>query len=157
MSDAIKNVLHSTREHVFTSRGLSIVAALILDVTLVWLLFFQKRYYPEFGAAEIFWLSAFIGLFFYSVLQLWTLAVSTSRETDFLASFDKFIALTPLIVGALVQIYWVGQDGYLALSWRHHVVTVVFAIFSLVDYFSTDIINQRLRARQIGLGQQSVG
>lgn len=34
------------------------------------------------------------------------------------------------------------------LSWRHHTVDALWAFYSVVDYFATDITNQRLRALQ---------
>ena len=86
----------------------------------------------------------------YVIIQQCTLSLTTARDSDTVATIDKFLALSPLIVVVALELYWLGRGG--ELSWRHHVVGVVYAAYSFSDYFSTDVINQRLRARQLGVG-----
>jgi hypothetical protein len=47
--------------------------------------------------------------------------------------------------------YWLGHDGSTSLSWRQHVVSALWSIFAIADFFATDITNQRLRMRQLNL------
>jgi len=82
---------------------------------------------------------------------LWTLAYQTGRGDEFAATIDKVFAASPAIVTALVQMYWIGHDSAATLSWRQHVVSAVWAVFSVADFFATDITNQRLRMRQLNL------
>src|SRR5260370_42486743 len=94
--------------------------------------------------------SCILGFTPYVIIQQWTLSIKTARDSDIGATIDKFLALSPLIVVVGVELYSLGAEA--ELSWRHHVVGAVYAAYSFTDYFSTDVINQRLRARQLGVG-----
>ena len=135
-----------------TSRGLSIAGAIVVDIGLVYLLFGQQKYNPPVGDTEAFWVRVLFGFAAYAILQIWTLATVTGRGDDFTAALDKFIALSPLGVVGVSEAYWMGADSIFALSWRHHLVAILWSIFAVTDFFSTDITNQRLRSRQIGFG-----
>ena len=137
---------------VLTARMVSIWSAVVLDVGLIWLMWARADWTPEPGTnLETFWVRTFIlGFTPYAIIQQWTLSITTAHDSDVVATIDKFLALSPLIVVVGLELYWLGADG--ALSWRHHVVGVVYAAYSFSDYFSTDVINQRLRARQLGVG-----
>jgi hypothetical protein len=79
------------------------------------------------------------------------LAYQTGRGDEFAATIDKVFAASPAIVTALVQMYWIGHDSAATLSWRQHLASAVWAVFSIADFFATDITNQRLRMRQLNL------
>jgi hypothetical protein len=145
--------LHSTKRHI-SSRAFSILFAIIADILLIWLLFFQQSWRPIAEEVESFWVWAFIAFAVYAVVQLWTLAYQTGQGDELTATVDKIFAASPAIVVAIIEVYWIGHDSTAALSWRHHVVAVVWAIFAITDFFATDITNQRLRMRQMNLGQQ---
>ena len=145
---------HSTKRHI-SSRAFSILFALIADISLIWLLFFEQSWRPTAEEVESFWVWAFIAFAAYAVIQLWTLAYQTGQGDELTATIDKIFAVSPAIVAALIEVYWIGHDSVAALSWRHHVVAVVWAIFAITDFFATDITNQRLRMRQMNLGQQA--
>src|SRR5262245_39768066 len=135
------------------ARSISIVAALAVDVGLVWLLFFRASYNPPVGEAEMFWVRVVAAFGVYAVLQQWTLANQTGRGDDFSAAFDKFVAFSPIVVALVIEAYWLGAaQGPGALSWRHHAVAVLWSAFAVTDFFATDITNQRLRARQFNVG-----
>jgi hypothetical protein len=68
------------------------------------------------------------------------------------AALDKFFAASPIVVAAVIEAYWLGAVGIGALSWRHHAVAALWSAFALTDFFATDITNQRLRARQLNVG-----
>jgi hypothetical protein len=135
-----------------TARGLSILAALVVDAGLVWLLYFRATHNPPVGETEMFWVGVILCFGAYAVLQQWTLANQTGRGDDFSAALDKFFAISPLAVAAVLEAYWAGAESVAALSWRHHAVAVLWAAFALTDFFATDITNQRLRARQFNVG-----
>lgn len=140
------------RDGSWSSRSISILAALAVDAGLVWLLFFRASYNPPVGEAEMFWVSVLAAFGVYAVLQQWTLANQTGRGDDFSAALDKFIAASPIVVAAVVEAYWIGKLGIEALSWRHHSVALLWSAFAVTDFFATDITNQRLRARQFTVG-----
>jgi hypothetical protein len=137
-------------KHIISSRTLSIALALVADAGLV-LLLFQPNGISSTAEIEPFWVKQFIAFAIYSSLQLWTLAYQTGRGDEFAATIDKVFAASPAIVTALVQMYWIGHDSAATLSWRQHVVSAVWAVFSIADFFATDITNQRLRMRQLNL------
>jgi hypothetical protein len=136
----------------WSSRTISILAALLVDAGLVWLLYIRAQYNPPVGEAEMFWVRVIAAFGVYAVLQQWTLANQTGRGDDLSAAFDKFVAASPLAVAAVIEAYWIGAQGLDALSWRHHAVAALWAAFAVTDFFATDITNQRLRARQFNVG-----
>jgi hypothetical protein len=140
----------SQARHGVSSRAVSIVLAVVADAGLVLLLFQQNRIFST-ADIEPFWVEQFIAFAVYSSLQLWTLAYQTGRGDEFAATIDKVFAASPAIVTALVQMYWIGHDSAATLSWRQHVVSAIWAVFSIADFFATDITNQRLRMRQLNL------
>jgi hypothetical protein len=136
--------------HGFSSRSFSIVLAVLADVSLVVLLF--RRHWIAPGTdIEPFWVEQFVAFAIYSALQLWTLAYQTGRGDEVAATVDKVFAASPAIVTALIQMYWVGHDASASLSWRQHVVSALWSLFAIADFFATDITNQRLRMRQLNL------
>lgn len=124
-------------------RTLSIILALAGGAGLIWFLLVRAKWNPPTGA-EFFWFRVFAAFWVYAVVQLWTLAMETGQGTELPASFDKFAALTPMIAFCILEVYWIGAESIWALSWRHHAVGSMWAIFSLADYFATDMTNQRL-------------
>jgi hypothetical protein len=137
-------------KHNVSSRALSIILAVIADAGLV-LLLFQRHLTSSAADIEPFWVRQFIAFGIYSALQLWTLAYQTGRGDELAATIDKVFAASPAIVTALVQMYWIGNDSGATLSWRQHVVSGIWSVFSIADFFATDITNQRLRMRQLNL------
>ena len=93
-----------------TARSLSILAALAVDVGLVWLLFFRAKYNPPVGEAEMFWVRVIAAFGAYAVFQQWTLANQTGRGDDFSAALDKFVAASPIVVAAVLEAYWIGAE-----------------------------------------------
>ena len=140
----------------WSSRTISILAALAVDVGLVWLLFFRAKYNPPLGEAELFWVRVIAAFGTYAVLQQWTLANQTGRGDDITSALDKFVAASPIVVAAVIEAYWLGAEGSGALSWRHHAVAALWSAFAITDFFATDITNQRLRARQFNVGDGGV-
>jgi hypothetical protein len=136
----------------WSARTLSIVAALAVDAGLVWLLYLRAGYNPPIGEAEMFWVRVIIGFGIYAVLQQWTLANQTGRGDDLTAALDKFVAASPVVVAAVIEAYWLGAQGSNALTWRHHAVALLWSAFAVTDFFATDITNQRLRSRQLNVG-----
>ena len=147
--------VETVRDGHWSARTISIIAALAVDVGLVWLLYLQAGYNPPVGEAEIFWVSTIAAFGVYAILQQWTLASQTGRGDDFSAALDKFIAASPIVVAAVIEAYWLGAQGAGALTWRHHAVAALMSAFALTDFFATDITNQRLRARQFNVGDNS--
>jgi len=143
------------RDRHWSSRTISIFAALAVDAGLVWLLYFRAKYNPPVGEAELFWVRVIAAFGAYAVLQQWTLANQTGRGDDFSAALDKFVAASPIVVAAVIEAYWLGAEGSAALSWRHHAVVLLWSAFALTDFFATDITNQRLRARQFNVGDNA--
>jgi len=145
-------VAHRRSWLVFTARMVSIWSAVAVDVGLIWFMWVRADWSPEPGTnLEYFWVRTFIfGFTPYVIIQQWTLSITTARDSDVVATTDKFLALSPLMIVIGLELYWLGSGG--ELSWRHHVVGAVYAAYSFSDYFSTDVINQRLRARQLGVG-----
>ena len=137
-------------KHGVSSRAVSIVVAVIADAGLV-LLLSQQNWISSAEDIEPFWVKQFLAFAMYSALQLWTLAHQAGRGDEFAATIDKVLAASPAIVTALVQMYWIGHDSAATLSWRQHVISAVWAVFSIADFFATDIANQRLRMRQLNL------
>ena len=89
----------------WSSRSISIFAALAVDAGLVWLLFFRAKFNPPLGEAEFFWVRVVAAFGFYAVLQQWTLANQTGRGDDFTAALDKFVAASPIVVAAVIEAY----------------------------------------------------
>jgi hypothetical protein len=139
----------------WSSRSISILAALAADAGLVWLLYFRAKYNPPVGEAEMFWVRAIAAFGVYSIMQQWTLANQTGRGDDFSAALDKFVAASPVVVAAVIEAYWLGAEGAGALSWRHHSLALLWSAFAVTDFFATDITNQRLRARQFNVGDSA--
>jgi hypothetical protein len=137
-------------KHGVSSRALSILLALLADAGLGFLLF-QQNWISSTEEVEPFWVRQFIVFALYSSIQLWTLAYQTGRGDEFAATIDKIFAASPAIVTALIQMYWIGHDSAATLSWRQHLVAVIWIVFSIADFFATDITNQRLRMRQLNL------
>jgi hypothetical protein len=56
-------------------------------------------------------------------------------------------------VAILLEVVWIVQALTLgiapALSWRHHLIALAMSSFSVVDYFTTDVTNMRLRSLQM--------
>jgi hypothetical protein len=140
------------RDGHWSSRSISILAALAVDAGLIWLLFFRAPYNPPVGDAEMFWVRVLAAFGAYAVLQQWTLANQTGRGDDLSSALDKFVAASPTVVALVIEAYWLGAQGVDALSWRHHAVAVLWSAFAITDFFATDITNQRLRARQFNVG-----
>jgi hypothetical protein len=140
------------RDGHWSSRSISIVAALAVDAGLLWLLLLRAKYNPALGEAEMFWVRVIAAFGSYAILQQWTLANQTGRGDDFTAALDKFVAASPIVVAAVIEAYWLGAEGVGALSWRHHAVALLWSTFAVTDFFATDITNQRLRARQFNVG-----
>lgn len=148
----VERVVEVERDRHWSSRTISIFAALLVDAGLVWLLYVRADYNPPTGEAEMFWVRAIAAFGAYAVLQQWTLANQTGRGDDFSAAFDKFVAASPIVVAAVIEAYWIGAKGIDALSWRHHALAALWSAFAVTDFFATDITNQRLRARQFNMG-----
>lgn len=148
---------HQTRRRGrrFSWRSVSILAALLVDAGLIWFLIARADYRPSALEAEVFWVSVLFSFGAYAVLQQWSLASQTSRGDDFAAAADKFVAATPFMVSAALEAYWLGAGGLLALSWRHHAVALLWSAFAVTDFLATDITNQRLKARQVTVGDGS--
>ena len=151
MATAERVAIVRERDGHWSARTISILAALLVDAGLVWLLYFRASYNPPVGEAEMFWVRVVAGFAIYCILQQWTLASQTGRGDDFSAALDKFIAASPIVVAAAIEAYWLGAHGADALSWRHHAVAALWSAFALTDFFATDITNQRLRARQFNV------
>jgi hypothetical protein len=135
-------------KHSISSRSFSIILAVVADAGLA-LLLFQQNGISSTVDIEPFWVKQFIAFAIYSSLQLWTLAYQTGRGDELAATIDKVFAASPAIVTALIQMYWIGHDSAAALSWRQHVVSGIWGVFAIADFFATDITNQRLRMRQL--------
>jgi hypothetical protein len=114
-------------------------------------LLLSQRNWTSTDDIEPFWVRQFIAFAIYSALQLWTLAYQTGRGDEFAVTIDKVFAASPAIVTALIQMYWIGHDSGATLSWRQHMVSGLWSVFAIADYFATDITNQRLRMRQLNL------
>src|SRR5262245_5894511 len=127
------------RDGHWSSRSISILAALAVDIGLVWLLLLRANFNPPVGEAEMFWVRVVAAFGIYAVLQQWTLANQTGRGDDFTAALDKFVAASPIVVAAVIEAYWLGAEGARALSWRHHAVAALWSAFAVTDFFATDI------------------
>jgi len=141
-----------SRDGHWSSRSISILAALAVDAGLVWLLYFRAKYNPPVGEAELFWVRVLLAFGIYAVVQQWTLANQTGRGDDFSAALDKFVAASPIVIALVIEAYWLGAEGSSSLTWRHHAVAILWSAFAVTDFFATDITNQRLRARQFNVG-----
>jgi hypothetical protein len=133
-----------------SSRAVSIILAIIADAGLV-LLLLRQNWVASPDDVEPFWVKQFVAFAVYSALQLWTLAYQTGRGDELGATIDKVFAASPAIVSALIVMYWIGHDSASALSWRQHVIAGLWSVFAIVDFFATDITNQRLRTRQLNV------
>jgi hypothetical protein len=147
LEQQIPRRLHA--KHGISSRAFSIILAVVADAGLV-LLLFRQNWISSTSDIEPFWVKQFIMFATYGALQLWTLAYQTGRGDELAATIDKVFAASPALVTALIQMYWIGHDAA-TLSWRQHVVSGLWAVFSIADFFATDITNQRLRMRQLNL------
>jgi hypothetical protein len=124
--------------------------AVAADAAIVWLLYFRQSWNPEVGMAEWFWVRTFIFAGLYAILQQWSQSLQTGGADNASASFDKLLAVTPAIAVLGLELFWLGATGNVfALSWRHHLVGGMIAAYSVVDYMTTDILNQRLSAREM--------
>ncbi len=133
-----------------SSRSFSIFLAVLADANLILLLFWNKAAMPA-ADIEPFWVEQFVAFAIYAALQQWTLAYQTEQGDEVAATVDKVFAASPAIVTALTQMYWIGHDVSGSLSWRQHVVSALWSVFAIADFFATDITNQRLRTRQLNL------
>lgn len=133
-----------------SSRSFSILLAVLADASLVLLLFRNKAATPAVDI-EPFWVEQFVAFAVYAALQQWTLAYQTGRGDEVAATVDKVFAASPAIVTALIQMYWIRHDASASLSWRQHIVSALWSVFAIADFFATDITNQRLRMRQLNL------
>jgi hypothetical protein len=138
---------YRARANHLTTRALSIAAACAVDAGLLWLLYLRAKHNPPFADPQMFWVRIVAGLGAYAVLQHWTLANQTGRGDTALAALDKGAALSPLLLVAALEAYWIGVGTFAELSWRHHAVGLLWTAFALMDYFATDATNQRLRAQ----------
>ncbi len=110
MANVAQTHVERERSGQATARTLSILAALAVDVGLVWLLFFRAKYNPPVGEAEMFWVRVLAAFGAYAVFQQWTLANQTGRGDDFSAALDKFVAASPIVVAAVLEAYWIGAE-----------------------------------------------
>ena len=150
--EVIRQDIHQSKSR-SSSRALSILLALAADAFLVWLLFLRHNNLQLPEGAETFWTYVFLGFVAYSVIQLWTLAYQTGRGNELAATVDKLTAASPALVAALIEVYWAGSGALATLNWRQHLVAAAWGVFAIADFFSTDITNQRLRVRQMNIGQ----
>ena len=133
-----------------TARGWSIALAIAADLSMLWLLYARQGWNPPVGDVEWFWVRTFVFGALYAILQQWTQSLQTGGADNMQASLDKLLAASPAAVIIGIELYWLGHDGTVnALSWRHHTVGIMVAIYSVVDYLTTDILNQRLSAREM--------
>jgi hypothetical protein len=137
-------------KHSVSSRAVSILLTLLADVGLAFLLF-QQNWTSSMEEGEPFWVRQFIAFALYSAIQLWTLAYQTGGGDEIAATIDKVFAVSPAIVTALIQMYWIGHNSAATLSWRQHIVSAIWFVFSIADFFATEITNQRLGMRQLNL------
>jgi hypothetical protein len=135
---------YQARANHVTARLLSVLAALAVDFGLAWLFYERAPFDPPFGDAEMFWVRIVAGFGAYAVLQHWTLANQSGRGDNLWAAIDKAAAISPLLVVASLEAYWLSVG--VALSWRHHAVALLWAGFALTDFFATETTNQRLTA-----------
>ena len=135
---------YQARANHVTARVLSVLAALAVDAGLAWLFYVRAHYDPPFGDAEMFWVRILAGFGAYAVLQHWTLANQSGRGDTVWAAIDKAAAISPLLVVASLEVYWLSVG--VELSWRHHAVALLWAGFALTDFFATETTNQRLMA-----------
>ena len=135
---------YQARANHVTARVLSVLAALAVDAGLAWLFYVRAHYDPPFGDAEMFWVRILAGFGAYAVLQHWTLANQSGRGDTVWAAIDKAAAISPLLVVASLEVYWLSVG--VKLSWRHHAVAMLWAGFALTDFFATETTNQRLMA-----------
>jgi hypothetical protein len=140
---------YQARANHVTARLLSVLAALAVDVGVWWLFYERAHYDPPFGDAETFWVRILAGFGAYAVLQHWTLANQSGRGDTVWAAIDKLAALSPLLVVAGLEAYWLSVG--VELSWRHHAVALLCAGFALTDFFATETTNQRLTADRFSL------
>ena len=77
----------------------------------------------------------------YAVVRDWS-----RRRTC--ATIDLLSALLPCLVVIGAELFWLGKESVMYLSWRHHIIGLLWALYSVVDFFATNITNQRLRALQ---------
>jgi hypothetical protein len=120
------------------------LAALSLDLGLVWLLLARAQQDPPFADTELFWVRNLAGLGAYAVVQHWTLAHQTGRGAGGLAAADRILALSPLLVVIGLEAHAIGVGVWADLSWRHHVAALLWAAFAVVDFFATTASNRRL-------------
>lgn len=126
-----------------TARALSILAALSVDLGLVWLLWARAQQDPPFADAELFWVRILAGLGAYAVVQHWTLAHQKGSGGG-LAAADRVVALSPLLVVIGLEAHAIGVGVWADLSWRHHAAALLWAAFAVMDFFATTVSNRRL-------------
>ena len=150
--EVIRQDVHQPKRR-SSSRALSIILALVADAFLIWLLFVKHNEVVPAGNPDNFWAYVFVGFVAYSVIQLWTLAYQTGRGDELAATVDKLTAASPAMVAALIEVYWAGNGAIATLDWRQHLIAAALGVFAIADFFATDITNQRLRTRQMNVGQ----
>jgi hypothetical protein len=138
---------HRLRPH--TGRGISSVAAIAAALGLLWFMVIRADWNPALGAAtEWFWVRVVVGMMLYAAVQQITLSYETGRGDELAATIDLLAALLPCLVVVGAELFWLGKESVVYLSWRHHVIGLLWALYSVVDFFATNITNQRLRALQ---------
>jgi hypothetical protein len=137
-----------------SGRAASIIAGLTASVWLVFLMLNWKHQHEALN--ESFWGINLFAIALYSTVQQWTLATETGRGGAIAATVDKFVALMP---GATLVITWVAlvawNHSLEALSLRLAIVSIFWFVYPVVDFFATDVTNQRLRQRTFGVGADS--
>ncbi len=136
----------------WTAKGISIASALAADAGLFWLFYFRHDFNPG-TATEWFWMRVFVAFAIYAIIQQNSLAMETARTDDISMSLDLFLALTPILVIGGCELWWgASEKSIFALSWRHHVVGIIWSLYAFSDFMATNVVNSRLRRRQMELG-----
>jgi len=140
--------------HHATARGTSISTAVVLDLVILFLLLPLHDMAPQTQqASDTFWVTFFVALTLYVVVQQWTLSKQTGTGQETEAGWDKIGAISPVVVTALCFVWWAAAVWFAGhdfqVAWRNIVVALAFSAFGVVDYFTTDITNMRLRSLQL--------
>lgn len=142
--------------HHTTSRGISIVSALLLDIVLIVLFWPMHDYEPATQfTEEVFWVFFFSLLVVYTVVQYSTLMKQTGTGQEFAAGIDKIAAMSPALLFIVAIAWWAGGVWFahvpFGLLWRQCFIGGMLLIWGFTDYFGTDIVNMRLRSLQMPL------
>ena len=155
MANAAQTHVEPERSGHATARSLSILAALAVDVGLVWLLFFRAKYNPPVGEAEMFWVRVIAAFGAYAFSSSGRLPTRPAGATISRRRSTNSSAASPIVVAAVLEAYWIGarfgSRPVLAASCGRG----LWSAFALTDFFATDITNQRLRARQFNVGDNA--